>query len=96
MTVALGEEIPSLPNLQPGEAPEPVLKLMEKTYVTSRARTGSDAGEPLLLTPLIESNKLEEARKAARVDADYLLPDMDSYAGYFTVSLKLTLKTRLY
>ncbi|XP_028155892.1 venom serine carboxypeptidase-like [Ostrinia furnacalis] len=75
-----------LPDLPPGEAPEPILTFMERTYKSSRAKSGFDAGSPLLLTPYIEQNKLEEARKAAKVDSDYLLPDMDSYAGYLTVN----------
>lgn len=59
---------------------------MERIYRTPRGRQGSEAaGTPLLLTPFIEENKLEEARNAAKVDSDYLLPDMDSYAGYLTV-----------
>ncbi|KAL0849530.1 hypothetical protein ABMA28_013800 [Loxostege sticticalis] len=75
-----------LPDLPPGEAPEPILTFMEQTYKTRRSKSGSDAGDPLLLTPLLEQGKLEEAREAARVDSDYLLPDMDSYAGYLTVN----------
>lgn len=76
----------SLPELPPGEVPDPILNFMEGLYKTGRAKSGHDAGEPLLLTPFIEQNKLEEAREAAKVDSDYLLPDMDSYAGYLTVS----------
>lgn len=60
---------------------------MERTYKIGRARATFDAGSPLLLTPYIEEKKLEEARKAAYVDPEYLLPDMDSYAGYLTVSV---------
>lgn len=78
----------SLPDLPPGEAPEPILTFMERTYKTGRARAAFDAGSPLLLTPYIEEKKLDEARKAAYVDSDYLLPDMDSYAGYLTVNKK--------
>lgn len=59
---------------------------MERTYKTGRGRTSYDAGSPLLLTPYIEEKKLDEARKAAYVDPEYLLPGMDSYAGYLTVS----------
>lgn len=59
---------------------------MERTYTTGRGRAGHDAGDPVLLTPYIEGKKLEEGRKAAYVDPDYTLPDMDSYAGYLTVS----------
>ncbi|XP_063358225.1 venom serine carboxypeptidase-like [Cydia amplana] len=76
----------SLPELPPGEAPDRILKFMEETYKTGRGKSASEAGEPLLLTPLIEQNKLEEAREAAKVDSDYILPDMDSYAGYLTVN----------
>lgn len=73
------------PALPPGEAPDPILTFMERTYKAPRGRLSYEAGSPLLLTPLIEEKKLEEARKAAYVDPDYLLPDMDSYAGYLTV-----------
>lgn len=62
------------------------MSFMEKTYRPGRARSSYDAGEPLLLTPLIEAQKLEEARKAAFVEPEYLLPGMTSYAGYLTVS----------
>lgn len=86
ITAALGNEIPSLPSLKDGEAPEPILKFMESTYITGRARSSFDAGTPLLLTPYIESRRFDEAKEAAKVDSDYLLPDMDSYAGYLTVN----------
>ncbi|XP_039764570.1 venom serine carboxypeptidase-like [Pararge aegeria] len=76
----------SLPELPPGEAPEPILTFMERAYQPGRSRAGFEGGEPLLLTPLIEANKLEEARRAAYVDSDYILPDMESYAGYLTVN----------
>ncbi|CAB3250472.1 unnamed protein product [Arctia plantaginis] len=75
-----------LPSLPPGEAPEPILTFMEKTYKPGRMRATFDAGSPLLLTPYIEENRLEEGRKAAYVDPAYLLPGMDSYAGYLTVN----------
>lgn len=58
---------------------------MEKTYKTGRGRAAYDAGSPLLLTPYIEEKKLQEAREAAYVDPAYLLPGIDSYAGYLTV-----------
>lgn len=64
---------------------------MEKTYRFGRGRTAFDAGEPLLLSPMIEENRLEEARKAAYIETEYLLPDMQSYAGYLTVSMIGTL-----
>ena len=86
VTAASSGDRSPLPDLPPGEAPEPILTFMENTYKTGRARATFDAGSPLLLTPYIEEKKIEEARKAAYVDPDYLLPDMDSYAGYLTVS----------
>ncbi|XP_038209246.1 venom serine carboxypeptidase-like [Zerene cesonia] len=76
----------SLPELPPGEAPEPIVTFMEETYRSGRGKTTHDAGEPLLLTPMIDANNLEEARNAARVDGEYILPDMESYAGYLTVN----------
>ncbi|XP_050670566.1 venom serine carboxypeptidase-like [Leptidea sinapis] len=84
--IVLCADLYSLPELPPGEAPEPILTFMERTYRSGRGRAGYDAGEPLLLSPLIEDNKLEEARKAAYIDPDQLLPGMDSYAGYLTVN----------
>jgi vitellogenic carboxypeptidase-like protein len=47
---------------------------------------GADVGEPLFLTPLIEANKLDEARQAARVGPLPNTPDVESYAGYLTVN----------
>ncbi|CAK9812743.1 Venom serine carboxypeptidase [Anthophora plagiata] len=44
-----------------------------------------DVGEPLFLTPLIESGKIEEARNKATVQHKEML-DVSSYAGYFTVN----------
>lgn len=43
-----------------------------------------DAGEPLFLTPLIESNRIDEARKAAAVNPELFL-NVQSYSGFFTV-----------
>ncbi|CAG9865147.1 unnamed protein product [Phyllotreta striolata] len=43
-----------------------------------------DPGVPLFLTPLIEQNKLQDARAAARVYFNGF-KDLESYAGYFTV-----------
>ncbi|XP_011555879.3 venom serine carboxypeptidase [Plutella xylostella] len=83
VTCASALDVPALP---PGEAPEPILTFMERTYKPGRARANYEAGEPLLLTPFIEKNQLQEAREAAAVNPDYLLPDMDSYAGYLTVN----------
>ncbi|XP_004930887.1 venom serine carboxypeptidase isoform X1 [Bombyx mori] len=83
---ALTGEDSVLPELPPGEAPEPIISFMERTYKVGRGRATFDAGDPLLLTPFIEQKKLKEGREAAAVDADYLLPDMESYAGYLTVN----------
>ncbi|XP_076241218.1 venom serine carboxypeptidase [Calliopsis andreniformis] len=44
-----------------------------------------DTGEPLFLTPLIESGKIEEARQKAAVQHKEM-EDVSSYAGYFTVN----------
>lgn len=46
---------------------------------------GIEAGEPLLLTPLIEADQLQQARAAAYCPPDQLLPGLNSYAGYLTV-----------
>lgn len=48
-------------------------------------REGEDPGEPLFLTPLIESGKIDEARKQAAVQHKEM-NDVSSYAGYFTVN----------
>ncbi|KAJ8729198.1 hypothetical protein PYW08_000779 [Mythimna loreyi] len=85
--VSSGERSP-LPDLPPGEAPETILTFMERIYKVGRGRASYDAGSPLLLTPYIEEKKIEEARRAAYVDPEYLLPGMDSYAGYLTVNKK--------
>ncbi|XP_026487666.2 venom serine carboxypeptidase-like [Vanessa tameamea] len=82
----LGLDQYSLPELPPGEAPEPIVTFMERTYRPGRGRAAYDAGDPVLLTPLIEEKKIEEARRAAYVDPENLLPGMDSYAGYLTVN----------
>ncbi|KAK0162941.1 hypothetical protein PV327_006667 [Microctonus hyperodae] len=46
-----------------------------------------DTGNPLFLTPLIESGKYDEARKQATVQYEDML-DVGSYAGYLTVNKK--------
>ncbi|XP_041977441.1 uncharacterized protein LOC121731840 [Aricia agestis] len=78
----------SLPDLPPGEAPEPILTFMERTYRAGRTREGDDgdAGEPLLLTPLIATKKFDEARQAARVKCDLFTSDIESFSGYLTVN----------
>ena len=48
-------------------------------------KDGENVGEPLFLTPLIESGKIEEARKQAVVQHKEM-NDIGSYAGYFTVN----------
>ncbi|XP_001602950.1 venom serine carboxypeptidase isoform X2 [Nasonia vitripennis] len=48
-------------------------------------REGEDVGDPLFLTPLIESGKIDEARQKASVQHKEMA-DVDSYAGYFTVN----------
>lgn len=44
-------------------------------------------GEPLILTPLIKSNRLEEARLAARVN-NTVFKNVTSFSGYLTVNEK--------
>ncbi|KAJ8935496.1 hypothetical protein NQ318_010634 [Aromia moschata] len=44
-----------------------------------------DPGEPLFLTPLIEGNKIDEARTAAEVNSSLFL-GVKSFSGYFTVN----------
>lgn len=46
---------------------------------------GEDVGEPLFLTPLIESGKIQEARRASLVQ-HVETKDMESYTGYLTVN----------
>lgn len=45
----------------------------------------ADVGEPLFLTPLIESGKINEARKEATVEHNEI-GAVSSYSGYFTVN----------
>ncbi|XP_043265317.1 venom serine carboxypeptidase [Colletes gigas] len=45
----------------------------------------NDAGKPLFLTPLIEDNKIDEAREKAIVQHKEM-DDVSSYAGYLTVN----------
>lgn len=44
-----------------------------------------EAGEPLLLTPYIEQNQIEEAQQLALVNASEIFNNLTSYSGYFTV-----------
>lgn len=44
-----------------------------------------DAGEPLILTPLLKQNKIYQAQAASRVKGTEFL-NVTSYSGYFTVS----------
>uniref|UniRef100_A0A2A4K7Y2 Carboxypeptidase n=1 Tax=Heliothis virescens TaxID=7102 RepID=A0A2A4K7Y2_HELVI len=50
-------------------------------------RDGGDPGSPLFLTPYVESGKIEEGRRLARVPFTETLR-IKSYAGYFTVNKK--------
>nr|CAH7750800.1 unnamed protein product [Callosobruchus chinensis] len=45
-----------------------------------------DVGEPLILTPFLESGKIDEARSAAKVSLGGVAKDVESYSGYFTVN----------
>nr|CAI5831221.1 unnamed protein product [Callosobruchus analis] len=47
---------------------------------------GTDVGEKLILTPLLEEGKVKEARAAARVTLDGAAKNVSSYAGYLTVN----------
>lgn len=44
-----------------------------------------DAGEPLILTPLLKQNRIYQAQAASKVDGPEFL-NVTSYSGYFTVS----------
>lgn len=48
-------------------------------------RDGGDAGEPLFLTPYVESGNIEDGRRRARVPFTESLR-IKSYSGYFTVN----------
>jgi vitellogenic carboxypeptidase-like protein len=48
-----------------------------------------EAGEPLFLTPLIESGNIKEARDKALVPPLAGAEDVVSYSGYFTVNKQL-------
>ena len=45
----------------------------------------ADVGEPLILTPLIENGKIDEARQKATVQHKEM-QGISSYSGYFTVN----------
>lgn len=49
--------------------------------------SGDDAGMPLFLTPLIESGKIDEARKRAAVNHKEM-NNVSSYSGFLTVNKK--------
>lgn len=53
--------------------------------LTLGERDGGDPGPPLFLTPYVESGKIEEGRRLARVPFTESLR-IKSYAGYFTVN----------
>ncbi|KAF7288072.1 hypothetical protein GWI33_000126 [Rhynchophorus ferrugineus] len=44
----------------------------------------TDLGDPLILTPYLKNNQIEEAQRAARVNLS-VFQDIPSYAGFFTV-----------
>lgn len=48
--------------------------------------TPIDSGEPLILTPLLEAGRIDEARQLAMVPP--LLPNVTSYAGFLTVDVE--------
>ena len=53
---------------------------------SSPLQSSSDVGEPLLLTPLIESNRLDEARQVSKVNYGPLNEIAASYTGFITVN----------
>lgn len=70
------------------------LILLTSNYLESKASPVNkeeiqkkNLNDPLLLTPLIRSNKLEEARSAAEVKSP-LFKNVSSYSGYLTVNEK--------
>ncbi|CAH2015005.1 unnamed protein product [Acanthoscelides obtectus] len=71
LTAYLSVNIPIVSSLINPHKPE------EKNYL------GGDVGEPLILTPLLEQNKTDEARRLADVA---LSEEVKSYSGYFTVN----------
>lgn len=48
------------------------------------ALQSADVGEPLMLTPLLDAGRAEEARNASRTDPP-MLDGLESYSGYLTV-----------
>ena len=48
--------------------------------------SSDDVGDPLILTPLIESGELDKARNLSMVRCDH--SDILSYTGFFTVNKK--------
>lgn len=63
--------------------------LFAHTRAKRSAKTFNDslnsAGDPLLLTPLLEAGQTDSARNQAKVNHPEFL-DVESYAGYFTVN----------
>ncbi|CAG9764019.1 unnamed protein product [Ceutorhynchus assimilis] len=55
-----------------------------KPIQTVNLPLGVDAGEPLILTPYLEQNRIEEAKKAALVTIEGF-SSIPSYSGFFTV-----------
>lgn len=59
-------------------------KLYKKYELNINHDNGDDPGKPLILTPFIEENKIDDALKAAEVHFNGF-KGVKSYAGYFTV-----------
>ena len=57
-----------------------------RVYFSSR--TLRKVGDPLILTPLLESGKIEEAKNLSMVkwSSDIIKTDIASYTGFFTVN----------
>lgn len=69
-------------------SPTVIISLLVSLLVFSQPNSQSPSTKPLLLSPYIRSNKIDEAQKAARVENLPNAPKILSYSGYITVNEK--------
>ena len=61
------------------------INIYPKLHTYELKAKSEDVGDPLILTPLIEAGKIDEARTVATVEHKVMM-EVSSYAGYFTVN----------
>ncbi|XP_058458316.1 vitellogenic carboxypeptidase-like [Malaya genurostris] len=62
----------------------PYRRILSRGKIPEGLRSGSDNGEPLMLTPFLEAGKIKEAQTASRVNHSRIV-GFESYSGFFTV-----------